>query len=50
VTPDKIASYLSLPNVIAVGGTWIATPEMISAGDFATIEANARIAAEFKKS
>lgn len=49
VTPDKIESYLSLPNVIAVGGTWIATPEMISAGDFATIEANARIAAGFKK-
>lgn len=50
VTPDKIESYLSLPNVIAVGGTWIATPEMIAAGDFATIEANARIAAGFKKS
>ena len=50
VTPDKIESYLSLPNVIAVGGTWIATPEMISAGDYATIEANARIAAGFKKS
>ncbi len=50
VTPDKIESYLSLPNVIAVGGTWIATPDMISAGDFATIEANARIAAGFKKS
>jgi 2-dehydro-3-deoxyphosphogluconate aldolase/(4S)-4-hydroxy-2-oxoglutarate aldolase len=50
VTPDKIESYLSLPNVIAVGGTWIATPEMINAGDFATIEANARIAAGFKKS
>jgi 2-dehydro-3-deoxyphosphogluconate aldolase/(4S)-4-hydroxy-2-oxoglutarate aldolase len=50
VTPDKIESYLSLPNVIAVGGTWIATPEMINAGDFTTIEANARIAAGFKKS
>jgi 2-dehydro-3-deoxyphosphogluconate aldolase/(4S)-4-hydroxy-2-oxoglutarate aldolase len=50
VTPDKIESYLSLPNVIAVGGTWIATPDMISAGDFATIEANARMAAGFKKS
>ena len=50
VTQDKIESYLSLPNVIAVGGTWIATPKMISAGDFAAIEANARIAAGFKKS
>ena len=49
VTPDKIDSYLALPNVVAVGGTWIATPELIAAGDFASIEANARKAAGFKK-
>jgi 2-dehydro-3-deoxyphosphogluconate aldolase / (4S)-4-hydroxy-2-oxoglutarate aldolase len=49
VTVDKIQSYLDLHNVVAVGGTWIATPEMINAGDFAGIEANARIAAAFKK-
>jgi 2-dehydro-3-deoxyphosphogluconate aldolase / (4S)-4-hydroxy-2-oxoglutarate aldolase len=49
VTPDKIDSYLSLPNVVAVGGTWIATPDMIAAGDFTTIEANARLAAAYKK-
>jgi 2-dehydro-3-deoxyphosphogluconate aldolase / (4S)-4-hydroxy-2-oxoglutarate aldolase len=49
VSVDKIQSYLDLHNVVAVGGTWIATPEMISSGDFAGIEANARIAAAFKK-
>ena len=49
VTVDKIQSYLDLHNVVAVGGTWIATPDMINAGDFAAIEANARIAAAFKK-
>jgi 2-dehydro-3-deoxyphosphogluconate aldolase / (4S)-4-hydroxy-2-oxoglutarate aldolase len=50
VSIDKIQSYLDLHNVIAVGGTWIATPEMISAGDFSRIETNARLAAAFKKS
>jgi 2-dehydro-3-deoxyphosphogluconate aldolase/(4S)-4-hydroxy-2-oxoglutarate aldolase len=49
VSPDKIQSYLDLPNVVAVGGTWIATPELIEKGDFAAIEANARLAAGYKK-
>ena len=49
VTVDKIAGYLALHNVVAVGGTWIATPELIDTGDFITIEANARIAAQFTK-
>ena len=49
VTVDKIDSYLALPNVVAVGGTWIAPPDMIQSGDFAAIETNARIAAQFKK-
>ena len=49
VTVDKIDSYLALPNVVAVGGTWIATPDMILSRDFAAIETNARIAAQFKK-
>lgn len=42
VTPEKIPEYLKLPNVVAAGGTWIATAEMIAAGDWAGIEANAR--------
>ena len=49
VTVDKIDSYLALHNVVAVGGTWIATPDMILSKDFAAIETNARIAAQFKK-
>jgi 2-dehydro-3-deoxyphosphogluconate aldolase / (4S)-4-hydroxy-2-oxoglutarate aldolase len=49
VTPDKIQAYLDLENVVAVGGTWIATKELIAAGDYAQIEANARLAAGFKK-
>jgi 2-dehydro-3-deoxyphosphogluconate aldolase/(4S)-4-hydroxy-2-oxoglutarate aldolase len=34
--------YLSLPNVYAVGGTWIAPSALINAGDWNQIETNAR--------
>lgn len=34
VTLDNLADYLSLPNVYAVGGTWIAKPEHLAAGDW----------------
>jgi 2-dehydro-3-deoxyphosphogluconate aldolase/(4S)-4-hydroxy-2-oxoglutarate aldolase len=37
VTLDNLADYLSLPNVYAVGGTWIAKPEHLVAGDWAGI-------------
>ena len=29
--------YLSLPNVVCVGGSWVAPKEMVSAGDWASI-------------
>jgi len=46
---DKVASYLALPNVVAVGGTWIAPPALIRAGDWDRIAENARAAAAFTK-
>lgn len=49
VGPELVETYLALPNVVAVGGTWIAPTELIARGDFATIEANARRAAGFRK-
>jgi 2-dehydro-3-deoxyphosphogluconate aldolase/(4S)-4-hydroxy-2-oxoglutarate aldolase len=42
VNPSNLASYIALPNVAAVGGTWLARPEAIGAGDFALIEQLAR--------
>ena len=45
IGPDKAAAYLALPNVLCVGGSWVAPAEMIKAGDWAGIEANARRAA-----
>jgi 2-dehydro-3-deoxyphosphogluconate aldolase/(4S)-4-hydroxy-2-oxoglutarate aldolase len=39
------AAYLALPNVIAIGGSWVAPKEAIVAGDFSRITALAREAA-----
>ena len=44
VKENTVANYLSLPNVVAVGGTWIATPDDIAAGRFDDITAKARAA------
>ncbi len=37
--------YLKLPNVLCVGGSWVAPNDLIEAGDWASIEAIAREAA-----
>jgi 2-dehydro-3-deoxyphosphogluconate aldolase/(4S)-4-hydroxy-2-oxoglutarate aldolase len=44
VTPENAASYLSLPNVACVGGTWLTPAEALAAGDWARVEALARAA------
>ncbi len=48
ITAATAASYLSLPNVGCVGGSWVAPPEAIAAGDFAGITARARVAAALR--
>ena len=48
VNADNAASYLALTNVLAVGGSWVAPPAAIAAGDFAGITARARIAAALR--
>ena len=45
VTARNAADYLSLPNVICVGGSWVAPDEAVKAGDWALIEKLAREAA-----
>jgi 2-dehydro-3-deoxyphosphogluconate aldolase/(4S)-4-hydroxy-2-oxoglutarate aldolase len=42
---NNAADYLALPNVIAVGGSWVAPREAVATGDFARIAALARNAA-----
>jgi 2-dehydro-3-deoxyphosphogluconate aldolase / (4S)-4-hydroxy-2-oxoglutarate aldolase len=42
ITPSNLADYARQPNVVACGGSWIATKEAISAGKFDDIVAAAR--------
>lgn len=44
VSPTNVATYLSLPNVICVGGSWVAPQTAMDAGDWAEIENLARSA------
>ena len=41
---DRIAAYLALPNVVAVGGSWLAPAAEVERGDWAAITARARLA------
>lgn len=40
--------YLALPNVVCVGGSWVAPSELLDAGDWKGIEALARDAAKLR--
>lgn len=39
VSPANAGDYLSLPNVICVGGSWVAPDEMVKGGQWGAIEA-----------
>lgn len=45
VTPSNMGDYLALPNVFAVGGSWLSPAEAVAAGDWARITALAAQAA-----
>ena len=49
VTPGNAASYLALPNVVCVGGSWVAPKSLVEAGDWPRIEALAREAARLAR-
>jgi 2-dehydro-3-deoxyphosphogluconate aldolase/(4S)-4-hydroxy-2-oxoglutarate aldolase len=42
VNNTNLKEYISLPNVIAVGGSWIATKELMNKKEYTIIEDNAR--------
>lgn len=46
ISLDNLADYLSLPNVVAVGGSWMVPENLIAAGRFDEIAALARRAVE----
>lgn len=45
VSPKNAMDYLGLPNVLCVGGSWVAPQDAADAGDWARIETLARDAA-----
>jgi 2-dehydro-3-deoxyphosphogluconate aldolase/(4S)-4-hydroxy-2-oxoglutarate aldolase len=44
VNTGNVAAYLSLPAVLAVGGTWMVAPDLLAAGDWAEVTARTRAA------
>jgi 2-dehydro-3-deoxyphosphogluconate aldolase / (4S)-4-hydroxy-2-oxoglutarate aldolase len=44
----RARDYLALPNVVCVGGSWVAPGDAIAAGDWGRIEALARAAAALR--
>jgi 2-dehydro-3-deoxyphosphogluconate aldolase/(4S)-4-hydroxy-2-oxoglutarate aldolase len=48
VGPENALDYLTLPNVICVGGSWVAPNDAVRAGDWARIESLARGAAALR--
>ncbi|MFD1797514.1 bifunctional 4-hydroxy-2-oxoglutarate aldolase/2-dehydro-3-deoxy-phosphogluconate aldolase [Paracoccus aurantiacus] len=46
VTPQNALDYLSQPNVICVGSSWVAPGKAVNEGDWAGIEARAREASQ----
>jgi 2-dehydro-3-deoxyphosphogluconate aldolase/(4S)-4-hydroxy-2-oxoglutarate aldolase len=49
VTPANAAEYLALPNVLCVGGSWVAPKDKVAAGDWAAITALAAEAARLPR-
>lgn len=49
VSAGNALDYLSLPNVVCVGGSWVAPDDMVKAGDWVAIERLAREASGLKK-
>ncbi|WP_075217981.1 bifunctional 4-hydroxy-2-oxoglutarate aldolase/2-dehydro-3-deoxy-phosphogluconate aldolase [Mongoliimonas terrestris] len=48
VTAENARDYLKLPNVVCVGGSWVAPGDAVKAGDWGRIEALAREATGLK--
>jgi 2-dehydro-3-deoxyphosphogluconate aldolase/(4S)-4-hydroxy-2-oxoglutarate aldolase len=49
INAKNAGDYLALPNVACVGGSWVAPPDAVRAGDWARITALAREAAALRR-
>ena len=48
VSPQNAQAYLSLPNVVCAGGSWIAPADLVTAQKWDEIEARARAASKLR--
>ena len=48
IDSKNIAAYLGCPNVLAVGGSWVAPKDALRAGDFSRITQLARVASALR--
>lgn len=49
ISEKNAAAYLDLPNVLCVGGSWVAPDDLVRAGDWAAVTTLARAAAGLKR-
>jgi 2-dehydro-3-deoxyphosphogluconate aldolase/(4S)-4-hydroxy-2-oxoglutarate aldolase len=49
VDPTNAESYLGLPNVVCVGGSWVAPSRMVQSGDWSGITGLARAASRLAR-
>ena len=49
ITPESADRYLALPNVVCVGGSWVAPAELVANRDWQAIENLAREAARLRR-
>ena len=49
IGPANAAAWLSLPNVVCVGGSWVVPKDMVGAGDWASITTLAREAGKLRQ-
>lgn len=49
VSSSNASDYLSLPNVVCAGGSWVAPTDLVQAGDWAGIEELARAASQLSR-
>ena len=50
ITADGLATYLAEPSVLAVGGTWLVSADLLAAQDFAQITDRAAAAVRVVRS
>ena len=50
INPENARTYLSLPNIVCVGGSWMVKPDLIGAKNWTAIEELARAAAGLRSS